>query len=257
MESVKFSAEVFDAGYRRTDRITHSTSRAGAGVGLRLGNSGVARLTGGYERNRSTPLISSTLEGTTRDSARFAQATVRFDTLDDSDFPRHGYVVEGGATSLRYNDSLDSPVQTYQATLLAPATFGRLTLLGIANAARSRDDRGGFGLGGFLNLSGTPVGAVSGSQAVIIAGLAYYKLGGLLPRAISRSVYAGFSLEAGNAWQGRSDIRYGQVKKAGSIFLGLDTIIGPMYLGWGHTFGAESAFYLFLGRPTDQLGSGR
>lgn len=92
---------------------------------------------------------------------------------------------------------------------------------------------------------------------MIVAGLAYYRLGELLPRAIGRNIYAGFSLEAGNAWQSKSDIRYGQVKKAGSIFLGLDSIIGPMYFAWGHTFGGSSAFYLFLGRPTDQLGSGR
>ncbi len=256
VESVKFNSDVFDAGYRRTDRITLSTNRAGAGVGFRLGHSGVARLIGGYERSRSTPLISSTLEGTTKDSARFTRALLRFDTLDDANFPRHGYVVEAGASSLYYSDAPDDPVQTYQVGVLAPVTFGPLTLLGIASAARSRDDRGGFSLGGFLDLSGTPVGAVSGSQAAIVAGLAYYRLGELLPRAIGRNIYAGMSLEAGNAWQRKSDIHYGRVKKAGSIFLGLDSIIGPMYFAWGHTFGGDSAFYLFLGRPTDQL-SGR
>ena len=39
-------------------------------------------------------------------------------------------------------------------------------------------------------------------------------------------------------------------RKAASVYLGLDSIIGPLYLGWGHTFGGDSAFYLFLGRPT-------
>lgn len=119
------------------------------------------RVAGGYERYRSTPLISSTLDETLRDSARFAQAVVRFDTIDDSNFPRRGYVLEAGASSLHYSGAIDDPVQTYQVGLLAPVTFGRLTLLGIANAARSRDDRGGFTLGGLFDLSGTPVGAVS------------------------------------------------------------------------------------------------
>jgi len=42
----------------------------------------------------------------------------------------------------------------------------------------------------------------------------------------------------------------GSLRKAASVFLGLDTVIGPLYLGWGRTFGGESALYLFLGRPT-------
>ena len=34
-----------------------------------------------------------------------------------------------------------------------------------------------------------------------------------------------------------------------SIFLGLDTLIGPLYLAAGVDNGGETAFYLFLGRP--------
>jgi NTE family protein len=104
-------------------------------------------------------------------------------------------------------------------------------------------------MGGFLNLSGTPVGAVSGSQALFVGGLAYYRVGEL-PRALGRSWYAGISLEAGNAWLKRSDMSAGSMRKAASVYLGLDTVIGPLYLGWGHTFGGDSALYLFLGRPT-------
>jgi NTE family protein len=36
------------------------------------------------------------------------------------------------------------------------------------------------------------------------------------------------------------------------VFLGLDSIIGPVYLGYGHTFGGDSALYLFLGRPAER-----
>jgi NTE family protein len=254
--SVKFSSDLFDAGFRRTDRITLTQTGVSGALGLRLGTSGVTRLGAGYERYRVTPLISSNLEGITRDSARYVRGSVRFDTLDDANFPRRGYVVEGFTSSVRYAEAGGDPVQTYQVGGVFPLTFGRLTFLGLANAARSVDDRGGFGLGGFLNLSGTPAGAVTGSQAVMLAGLAYYRLGEFLPRALGRSLYAGFSLEAGNAWQRKSDIDYGRVRKAGSVFLGFDSIIGPMYFGWGHTYGGSSALYLFLGRPVDQFGSG-
>jgi hypothetical protein len=69
---------------------------------------------------------------------------------------------------------------------------------------------------------------------------------GDLPRAVGRAWYAGASIEAGNAWTNRADVSLGDMRKAGSIFVGLDTMIGPLYAGWGHTFGGQSAFYLFL-----------
>lgn len=96
------------------------------------------------------------------------------------------------------------------------------------------------------------MGAVSGSHTLGLSLLAYCRLGEL-PRAVGRSWYAGVSAEAGNAWQRRSDVSLRDLRKAGSVFLGLDTIIGAMYPGYGHTAGGESAFYLFLGRPADRL----
>jgi NTE family protein len=83
-----------------------------------------------------------------------------------------------------------------------------------------------------------------------LTGIAYYRMGDL-PRALGKAWYAGASLEAGNAWARRSDVQFSDLRKAGSVFLGMDSIIGPLYLGWGHTFGGDSSFYLFLGRPTD------
>ena len=255
LEAVKFNVDLFDTTFRRTDRVTNQQNRAVVDFGARLGNSGVLRIGGGYDRYRVEPLIGTSVEGETRESARFAMAGVRFDTLDDADFPRRGYVLEAVASRFRYDD-LDEPVDSYQLAILKPVTFGRLTLMGIGNAARSRDDRGGFGLGGFLSLSGTPANALTGSQALMLSGLAYYRLDLHLPRTVGRNLYAGLSLEAGNVWARKSDIDYGDLRKAGSVFLGLDSIIGPIYLGWGHTAGGQSSVYLFYGRPTDQLRSG-
>ncbi len=249
LQAIESDYDIFGAGNRRTDRITRATHSAAADIGHRLGTSGVARLTLAYERYRATPVISASSEGTVKDDGRFARLSVVFDTLDDANFPKTGYLAGAGAQAVSYSGN--RAVQNYFAQLLYPVTFGRLTLLGIAATQRSREDRGGFNLGGFLDLSGTPVGALSGTQAALFAGLAYYRVGEL-PRALGRSWYAGFSLEAGNVWPRRSDIALGDLRKAASLFLGFDTIVGPLYLGWGHTFGGDSALYLFLGRPTAQ-----
>jgi NTE family protein len=61
-------------------------------------------------------------------------------------------------------------------------------------------------------------------------------------------VYAGLSLEAGNVWQKRSDASFGGTRKDASLFLGLDTPIGPVYLGTGFEERGSEMFYLFLGR---------
>ena len=251
VESLQSNSDIFGLGNRRTDRITHAVTTVAGSLGRRIGNSGVARFVAGHERYRATPAISSSLEGTVKDSGDFARLALTFDALDDANFPRRGYIVNASTQTNRYSSATGSPVQTYSLQAILPVTFGRFTLTGFAAAARSRDDRGGFNLGGFLNLSGTPVGAVSGSQAAIAGAAAYYRVGEL-PRALGRNWYAGVSLEAGNAWQRRSDIDLGNVRKATSLFFGFDTIIGPLYLGWGHTFGDDSAFYLFLGRPQER-----
>ena len=119
----------------------------------------------------------------------------------------------------------------------AAVHLGPLHVAGIATAGRSSGERGGFGLGGFLNLSGTTLGAISGSHIAGLSGLLYYRMGEL-PRGFGRGWYAGASIEAGNAWTGKLDLT--DVRKAASIFLGLDTVIGPLYLVAGHTFGGQS-----------------
>ncbi len=39
------------------------------------------------------------------------------------------------------------------------------------------------------------------------------------------------------------------VMVAGSVFLGLDSPIGPVYLAYGHAEGGNDSVYLFLGQP--------
>ena len=246
LHDIKSDSDVYE-GFRRTDRFTSETAGTYGFVGRRIGNIAVARLGVGYERYRIAPTISSRFEGTDKDSARVAQLSLTVDTLDDPNFPRRGFGFTADTTTIDYRGS--DAIQTWSMNGLFPVTFDRLTLLGIMNFQRSRDDRGGFALGDFLYLSGTPRGSIQGSQSAFLGGLAYYRMGNTRG-AFGGDWYAGFSLEAGNAWRRASDVGRGDVKKAASTFVGLDSILGPLYFAYGKTFGGESAFYLFLGRPT-------
>jgi NTE family protein len=241
--------DLFGADNQRTDRVTNSVAGILTSLGRRLGSTGVARLAVGRERFKSTPLISSRPVETVRDTGDFAALTVTFDTLDDVNFPHSGYVFNTRELSTRYSSTPGTRARANSTEGMIGKSFGRLTFLGLGSTERSRDDRGGFVLGGFLNLSGTPVGAVSGSQSVFAALLAYYRMGEL-PRAAGRSWYLGGSLEAGNAWARRADLDYSDLRKAASLFVAFDTIVGPAYFAWGHTVAGQSTVYLFFGRPT-------
>jgi len=105
-----------------------------------------------------------------------------------------------------------------------------------------------FPLGGFLRLSGLPSDAISGPTAAL-ARIVY--LHPLQTRTLKPGIftwYAGASLEAGNVFQEWRDITFEGLKPAGSAFLGVDTFIGPAYLGFGMTEGGQTSVFLVFGR---------
>jgi NTE family protein len=61
-------------------------------------------------------------------------------------------------------------------------------------------------------------------------------------------VYVGASLELGNTWERRSEISYGSAHKDASVFIAIDTLLGPVYVGSGYDQSGNAGYYLFLGR---------
>jgi NTE family protein len=61
-------------------------------------------------------------------------------------------------------------------------------------------------------------------------------------------VYVGASLEAGNVWTDRHDASFDDLVHAGSVFLGVDSPIGPVYLGVGIGENNQRALYLQVGQ---------
>ena len=53
-------------------------------------------------------------------------------------------------------------------------------------------------------------------------------------------IYVGASLEFGNVWQDTSQITLENTRAAGSIFVVMDTILGPLYLAFGLWMTAEA-----------------
>jgi NTE family protein len=101
-----------------------------------------------------------------------------------------------------------------------------------------------FALGGFERLSGLQLNELRGQHAALVSGTFYRRIWD----SSFASCYAGMSLEYGNVFQERDAIEIGDGLAAGSAFLGLDTILGPVYLGYGRAEGNRGNFYFFLGK---------
>ncbi len=100
-----------------------------------------------------------------------------------------------------------------------------------------------YRLGGFLDLSGFNQNELSGQNAARVGTVFYRRANDLsiLP------VYAGVSLEFGNVWDDRRQISARGSVLGGSIWIGVDTPVGPIYAGYGRSEDDVSAFYVFLG----------
>jgi NTE family protein len=227
-------------------------SEGGLDFGRELGDWGEWRL--GVLRGNSSSRVrigdGLSLDENSNNGGYFAR--VSYDKLDSRFFPRYGEQFEMQWTGQRENVGADRHSDRVSAGALVARSRGRNTLIFSANIGSTLNSdtfaQDYFTLGGFLNLSGLRPGELSGPHFGI-GRLQYY-------RKVSRGgegvldvpLYAGFSVEAGNVWQQRDDARFGNLRKNGSVFLGADTILGPIYLGAGSDSKGESGFYLFLGR---------
>jgi NTE family protein len=97
-----------------------------------------------------------------------------------------------------------------------------------------------------LQQSGYPTGAII-TDRVTFGRLVYYNK--LVRQKLLEGVYAGFSLELGKYGPPLVPGSFTGTLKSGSVFLGADTPIGPLYLGYGRAVDGNSSWYLFLGRP--------
>jgi NTE family protein len=180
-------------------------------------------------------------------------ARLSIDTLDHAHFPRKGF-----SANVKWNQSMpdfgaDDRFDTIESELKGTWSRGKNSLqMGLSYA--STFDAGSaiqdyFPLGGFLRMSGLERGEISGPHAALAKLIYYRRVGESAGGLLDVPVYLGASLEAGNVWQSRSDISFDSMRINGSVFAGLDTYIGPIYLAAGFAEGGGTNFYLFVGSP--------
>ena len=234
-------------------RLRLSEFTAGLDLGAEFGNIGEVRLgafrgTGGSRVIVGDPAIPSPDFETGG-----LRALLRFDTLDKAWFPRKGLRTDIEWRQSRPDIGADDDYDTVDVTFDAFTSRGKTTLgLGIEYATTLSFDgavQDLFRLGGFQRLSGFERGAINGPHAALAKLLFYRRIGDSPGGLFDAPVYFGATLEAGNVWASRSEMSIDSALVHGSLFLGADTYIGPLFLAAGLGEGGERNFYLFIGAP--------
>ncbi len=239
---------VYDAGIR----VAEARFRGilfDIGVGREIGAWGEIRA--GYQRGHgNSDIVSGERTLLDEDEFDIGNLFLRFsvDNQNDANFPNHG--TRGKLEWLASRESVGAD-QNFDQLLLdvgQARTWGRYSLLGGFSYLQTVDGEAPlvsqFRLGGFTSLSGYVENELTGQDASRLFLAGYRRIGdlALLP------LYGGVTAEYGNVWQTGEELSFSDGIAAGSLWVGADTPLGPVYVAYGRAEGGLSAIYLLVGR---------
>lgn len=180
-----------------------------------------------------------------------------YDSLDSISFPTSGnrvtlnVYVRNEDLDYLLDDSHDGYSVQIEADWKGALSVGNHAFVGKTSVATISDDFSTLHLaelGGFLNLSGYHKDSLMGAHKVFGAFVYQYDLGRDALGMTDYPLYLGWSLEAGNVWDVRSDVSLADLIYASSLYFGTDTSMGPAALGFGVSDRGDKSFYLFVGK---------
>jgi len=178
------------------------------------------------------------------------RAKIDYDQLDDHKFPTKGEKLFAEFYHSDKSLGSDSTYDKISFFIVKATTFtNKHTLLTALSGGISLHDDlpyyDEFTMGGFLNLSGLGDYQLRGQNKGLGQLIYYYEIAN--PTGLVDHVYAGGSLELGNVWDDSSEI-WNDPIIGGSLFLGVDTKLGPLYLAYAMAEGFDKRIYLYLGK---------
>jgi NTE family protein len=220
-------------------------------LGIAFGRYGELRFGPVYEQQSVTPRIGDLSLPSFRANQSGVQASFTIDQRSSAVFAKSGYRIEASAQKALDALGASTSFTRYQWLAEHALSIGSNTVdFAVRGGSVSRSEGLGypqFELGGFLQLSGLRSGQLRGDR-MSFARVKVMRQIGTMP-AFGRGIYVGGSFEAGKVDGGATALEFSRSVFGGSLFLGLDTSIGPLYLGAGRASGGNHSAYLFLGRP--------
>lgn len=240
--------------YLDDDRVAQYAIRqpqVGVDLGLSLGKYGEIRVGPVWRHIRAFPDVGFSILPSLDENASGVRALYLADQLDNANFPNAGrYSTLSYFQGLR---GLGGEVD-YKRAELSHMEFFKLgrnvieaRIAGGSSFGTPLPAFGQFLLGGLFSFSGYKEGQLRGNYYGTLR-LGYYYRTTNLPAALGRGVYLGGFLDAGNAWWQSSDVSASNLRCAATLFMGIDTRLGPFYLAYGHAKDGNNSVYLSLGR---------
>ena len=181
----------------------------------------------------------------------YYQLQYAFDSLDNVNFPRSGNELRVSALQHATELGSDERYRQWLIELNKPFNRGAHTVIVGGRYARTLDATqvvtSSYQIGGAQKLSGYREDALAGQNVSIGRFIYYRQLTPVSSFSLGMPVYAGLSLERGRVWNQSNDLDSGYIN-AMSVFVAVDTPIGPLNFSYGFNDDSESALYLNLGR---------
>lgn len=244
---------LFDEEGHRQAEYRVSSLRYGAFLGREFGNAMEVRAGLRWEDGSERVRVGDPLLPTDEFDVRQFYARFAYDRLDDVNFPRRG-----SAFMIDWTDEEDLTIDQRDAELVSvdwqwAHSWGRNSAVLWASGGANLTDgvvdvRNLYPLGGFLNLSGLAPDEIAGPNFAIARVVYFRQVGRGGSGILDLPAYLGGSFEVGNTWQSRRDVSFDSARRNVSLFFGVDSWIGPLYVGAGYDDGGDMAYFLSLGR---------
>ncbi|MEZ4386947.1 MAG: hypothetical protein R3D98_05115 [Candidatus Krumholzibacteriia bacterium] len=173
------------------------------------------------------------------------------DRLDNLDFPTAGSFLEVEARLSRAALGAEEPYNRLEVRGARALGGDRLACVLRGRAVGDLGSAIPFydqpWLGGLGNLSGLDPAELQDDNLAMGSLTTLWRIGRLSP-ILGGNAYLGASLEAGGAWPRIGQVQIDGMRLSAAAFLGVETIFGPLYLGWGWADEGQSSAYFQLGR---------
>lgn len=248
----KANTNLIDRNGKFLSQVRVSQTGLQVGGGMNFGQWGSARV--GLERTYGN--VKGRIGFPTDLSVNFDEtalvAAFSIDTLDGVFFPQSGiqFGIEYENNQSWLNG--DSRADTLFYGSYIPKTWGKNTLGLISRFATTfngdPNETDLFPLGGFLSMTAYTPGQLTGNHGGSVGALYYRRVSGG-PRYLAQTpIYLGAILETGNVWNDRSDASLNDLRWSSGLFVGADTLLGPVYLGAAIGDRGQTSAFLYVGQ---------
>ncbi|MBY9065478.1 patatin-like phospholipase family protein [Hyphomonas sp. WL0036] len=179
-------------------------------------------------------------------------ASAGLDTLDDPFFPKTGFRATARWTHGFEGLGDNADYQTLSAAGLNAFSFGKNTVItsfsGGTRLAGTPPLDTLYRIGGLFSLSGYRMEELAGENYV--AGRLIYRRSLVNTEELLFGVplFVGGSVEAGEVWSRPDGFEFDDLRFGGSVYVGANTALGPIYLAFGRSEGGRQSAYLVIGR---------